>query len=170
MRRVRIELRRGETAAARGEEPVVEMYLADEESIVGFTFYPPGVARPHSDVLTWRWKAYICTTEPSAEVADRAPNQLDNRLLTAAEVAERFGVTRDWVYQHAEDLGALRLGEGDRPRLRFELTMVRDAFRRAVDTDGPETSRGHSRPSAPPSSGLTPGGAPLLPLRPESRS
>ena len=40
-------------------------------------------------------------------------------LLTAAQLAERLGVSRDWVYAHAGELGAIRLGESPRGRLRF---------------------------------------------------
>jgi predicted DNA-binding transcriptional regulator AlpA len=39
--------------------------------------------------------------------------------LDALEVARRLGVSREWVYEHAEELGATRLGSGRRPRLRF---------------------------------------------------
>jgi predicted DNA-binding transcriptional regulator AlpA len=39
--------------------------------------------------------------------------------LDALEVARRLGVSREWVYEHAEELGAARLGSGRRPRLRF---------------------------------------------------
>ena len=39
--------------------------------------------------------------------------------LDANEVARRLGVSRDWVYEHADDLGASRIGSGTRPRLRF---------------------------------------------------
>jgi len=42
------------------------------------------------------------------------------RLLTAAEVSDWWGVERSWVYAHADDLGARRLGAGPRPRLRFD--------------------------------------------------
>jgi hypothetical protein len=49
-------------------------------------------------------------------------------LLTAAQVAERFGVTRQWVYQHAVELGAQRLGQGTRPRLRFNAETVAAAL------------------------------------------
>jgi predicted DNA-binding transcriptional regulator AlpA len=39
--------------------------------------------------------------------------------LDAQEVAQRLGVSRDWVYEHAEELGVSRIGTGPRPRLRF---------------------------------------------------
>ena len=46
------------------------------------------------------------------------------RLLTAAEVSEWWGVERSWVYDHADELGAIRLGTGRRPRLRFDPELV----------------------------------------------
>jgi hypothetical protein len=54
-------------------------------------------------------------------------------LLDAAQVAERFGVSRSFVYEHAAELGAIRLGvlgEGRRPRLRFDPTAVAERLRR----------------------------------------
>jgi hypothetical protein len=53
--------------------------------------------------------------------------------LDAAAVAERFGVSRAWVYEHAEELGALRLGGGSRPRLRFDPVRVEAALSRRRD-------------------------------------
>lgn len=46
------------------------------------------------------------------------------KMLSATEVAELFGVSRRWVYDHAEVLGARRLGAGARPRLRFDPDEV----------------------------------------------
>lgn len=40
--------------------------------------------------------------------------------ITAEEVSRWWGVSRRWVYDHAEELGAQRLGSGRRPRLRFD--------------------------------------------------
>jgi hypothetical protein len=45
-------------------------------------------------------------------------------LLTASEVAVALNVTRGWVYAHADELGAIRLGDGPRPRLRFDPAVV----------------------------------------------
>jgi hypothetical protein len=47
-----------------------------------------------------------------------------SRLVDAAEVARELGVDRDWVYAHARELGARRIG-GDRGRLRFDLAQIR---------------------------------------------
>jgi hypothetical protein len=41
-------------------------------------------------------------------------------LVSAAEVANRLGVSSDYVYDHADELGAIRLGNGPKPRLRFD--------------------------------------------------
>lgn len=44
--------------------------------------------------------------------------------LTAVQVAERLGVSRDYVYDHAGQLGGQRIGDGPRPRLRFDAAAV----------------------------------------------
>jgi len=56
------------------------------------------------------------TLGPQQPAAPASPG----RLLSAAEVSEWWGVERAWVYEHAEQLGAIRLGAGQRPRLRFD--------------------------------------------------
>ena len=45
-------------------------------------------------------------------------------LVDAAAVAEYLGVTAGYVYEHAAELGARRLGSGPRARLRFSLEEV----------------------------------------------
>lgn len=61
-------------------------------------------------------------------VADLGPM----RFVDATVVAERLGVDREWVYTHADHLGAIRLG-GPHGRLRFDLQVVRE---RLDGTDG----------------------------------
>ncbi len=53
-------------------------------------------------------------SEGNVRPTREAPEWLDAR-----EVAQRLGVSREWVYEHAEELGASRIGTGPRPRLRF---------------------------------------------------
>jgi hypothetical protein len=48
----------------------------------------------------------------------------EKKMISAAKVSELWGVSRRWVYDHAEELGALRLGSGPRPRLRFDPEEV----------------------------------------------
>lgn len=59
----------------------------------------------------------------AALAEDRRPGD-EERLLTAAEVARRFGVSPEWVRENADRLGGLRLGDGPRPRLRFDPARV----------------------------------------------
>lgn len=42
-------------------------------------------------------------------------------LVDAATLAERLGVSRGFVYEHAHELGVIRLGSGPRARLRFDV-------------------------------------------------
>ena len=52
----------------------------------------------------------------------------ESALLTAAEVARRFDVSRDWVYAHAGELDVIKLGKGRKPRLRFDAARVERAL------------------------------------------
>jgi hypothetical protein len=76
-------------------------------------------------------------------------------LLTASEVAVAFNVARGWVYAHADELGAIRLGDGPRPRLRFDPTVV---------TQRLQARRG--RITASPPSDHVGAGVALLPIGP----
>lgn len=57
-------------------------------------------------------------------LAPRESARPRRRLLTAEEVARWWGIGRRWVYDHADELGAHRLGGGRRPRLRFDPDEV----------------------------------------------
>jgi hypothetical protein len=46
------------------------------------------------------------------------------KLISAEAVSDWWGVGRRWVYDHADELGARRLGTGKRPRLRFDPDEV----------------------------------------------
>jgi hypothetical protein len=59
------------------------------------------------------------------ELLDRRSPGIETPLLSALEVAQHFGVGRKWVYEHAEDPGAIRLGPGRRARMRFNATVVK---------------------------------------------
>src|ERR671911_166880 len=50
-------------------------------------------------------------------------------LVDAAELARRLGVERPWVYTHAIQLGAIKLGNGRRPRLRFDPQVAIERIR-----------------------------------------
>jgi hypothetical protein len=51
-------------------------------------------------------------------------------LLDAKELAQKLNVSVDYVYAHAADLGAMRLGDGPKARLRFELHTAQRGMRR----------------------------------------
>jgi hypothetical protein len=57
-------------------------------------------------------------------LASAEAQQPRERLISAEEVSEWWGVSRRWVYDHADELGAHRLGAGRRPRLRFDPEAV----------------------------------------------
>lgn len=49
-------------------------------------------------------------------------------LVDARELAEQLGVSIDYVYAHATQLGAMRLGSGPKARIRFDLDRARQAL------------------------------------------
>jgi hypothetical protein len=53
-----------------------------------------------------------------------ATGQTSTGLLSAAQLADALGFSREWVYDHAGELGAIRIGDGPRPRLRFNLAAT----------------------------------------------
>src|SRR5215218_11380616 len=78
----------------------------------------------------------------------RAELHLLPRLLTPNEVAERFAVSRTWVYEHATELGAVRLGDGPKARLRFDPDRVRQVLSRQPEpapARPAKTARGRMR-------------------------
>ncbi|HEX8745123.1 MAG TPA: hypothetical protein VF712_18505 [Thermoleophilaceae bacterium] len=80
-----------------------------------------------------------------AELLGATP-QAPVRYLDAAQLARALGVERAWVYAHAAQLGALRLG-GPRGRLRFDLERVREAL---APGGGPaECERARTAPRRP---------------------
>ena len=68
----------------------------------------------------------------AARLAELVPGPTDRGapkgLATAAEVAARLGVGRDWVYANQERLGVIRLGDGPKARLRFDLDRAAQAL------------------------------------------
>lgn len=95
----------------------------------------------------------------ATRVADLLKEQQpDAELVDAAAIARLFGVSRDFVYQHADELGAVRLGDGPKARLRFDPTRVGRVLRRPPEKPTP-ASRRHTRRRA------TRRSSSLLPIR-----
>jgi hypothetical protein len=77
----------------------------------------------------------------------QTPRATATRLADAAAVAERLGVDREWVYAHADQLGAIRLG-GPHGRLRFDLEVVSERLGGADATSWRPPKRAPRRPAS----------------------
>ena len=51
------------------------------------------------------------------------------QLLEPKQLAAALNVSLDYVYAHAADLGVMRLGDGPKARLRFDLRTAQTAIR-----------------------------------------
>ncbi len=51
------------------------------------------------------------------------------QLLEPKQLARALNVSLDYVYEHAADLGVMRLGDGPKARLRFDLQTAHTAMR-----------------------------------------
>ena len=65
------------------------------------------------------------------------------RYVDAAHVARVLGVDREWVYAHANQLGAIRLG-GPTGRLRFDLQHIERCLVEAPQAPGKHPAPGGS--------------------------
>ncbi len=147
------------------------------------TFLPPDRRSPASSPRpagAWarvRRAAAELTPETIEQIAHRVAELLrhdppddaasttgvSGELLDASQLARRLGLTRAWVYEHANELGAITLGDGPRPRLRFDPEIAAQALRarrrpkpaRLPTSDTPQPGRPRRRP---------PSTVPLLPV------
>ena len=103
-------------------------------------------------------------------VAERLAERLGGsatapQLVDAGTLAGLLGVTRGYVYEHADDLGAQRIGNGPRPRLRFDVDRARELAGRLpggevpASGDRPASAR-HRRRRRPRASRPVPGAVP----------
>ena len=77
-------------------------------------------------------------------------------LWSAREIAGYYGVTVNFVYDHADELGCIRLGGGRRPRLRFDPRIVRERWTLSGDAlpePAPTRRRARSKTSEAPRDG-----------------
>jgi hypothetical protein len=65
-------------------------------------------------------RARAGTADPGADA--------EGACLTVSQVAARYRVSRSWVYARQRELGAMRLGQGPRARLRFDPKVVAEAI------------------------------------------
>jgi hypothetical protein len=71
---------------------------------------------------------------------------LPEGLVDAHEIARRMGRSRWWVYEHAGELGAVRLGHGPRARLGFSPARADAYLKAAADLRAPVPSPSRARP------------------------
>jgi hypothetical protein len=78
------------------------------------------VTLDHEDIeaIAGRVARLLTSTGPAA-----------HQLLNPKELASALNVSVDYVYEHAMDLGAMRLGDGPKARLRFDLHTAQQAMR-----------------------------------------
>ncbi len=87
--------------------------------------------------------AMVATFEahPETRDTDHCAIKLDNRrgvvvddyddpgeLWTAKRLAAHYAIGVHFIYAHADELGAIRLGAGPCPRIRFDLAVVRERW------------------------------------------
>jgi hypothetical protein len=101
--------------------------------------------------------------QPQPTAAHDEAHPTPAHLLTAEQLARHLGLNRAWVYDHAAELGAIQLGNGPRPRLRFDAQLAAQALqarrRRKEPTAADDVPRPRpTRRRRPPST------VPLLPV------
>jgi hypothetical protein len=114
-------------------------------------------------------------TEALAEaIAERLDERQRARAgwVTAAVVAEHLSVDVDWVYEHADELGGIRLGDGPKARRRFRLATVDERLEATASCPRGRTLGGAATAGAEPRrrrrrSADNGHSAPLLPVRGE---
>ena len=87
-------------------------------------------------------------------------------LVDASELARRLGIERSWVYSHAIELGAVKLGQGKKPRLRFDPEIAAQVLRKVGEGPADPPARSCERAGQPRRGDGSV--VPLLPVRGES--
>jgi hypothetical protein len=73
--------------------------------------------------------------------------ELPTTLVDVETVARFLSVSPDWIYAHADELGARRLGRGPKARLRFSLHEVDERLRSC--SPGRDSRKATTLPPAP---------------------
>jgi Histidine kinase-, DNA gyrase B-, and HSP90-like ATPase len=109
--------------------------------------------------------ADLLADRPVERLGGVIPGQVEP-LVDAAEIARLHGKSRSWVYDHAGELVAVRLGSGPRPRLGFARARVANRLERIdkpVTASPPELPKPRRRRQR---AGRTATGASLRHVRP----
>ncbi len=118
-----------------------------EVEIEGLGVSPPGrYLLQISDEFVHAIADRVVELQREAE-AGSGPRQPE--LLTVTELAARLRVSAKWVYAHQNELGAVRLGEGPKARLRFPMTAARvEPYGYQQAAPAPDQSVEEAKPAA----------------------
>ena len=108
------------------------------------------IAEAVADVLAERGLVVYAGPSPSA------------RILKVTEVARLLGRGAPWVYEHAAELGAIRMGSGPRARIGFDLSTI-EQWKREHQIVPPQTRK---PPRRRPRRSALPSGGNLIPYEP----
>lgn len=86
-------------------------------------------------------------------------------LVDAREIARRTGRSRWWVYEHAAELGATKLGSGPNPRLAFSPARVQAYLAACSEPRDPQPAPVRVPPRRRRCAKHAPSGSELLPIR-----
>jgi hypothetical protein len=89
---------------------------------------------------------FVPTSPKSLHIHRNVTN--NDVLVDAAALAAHLSVDRGWVYEHADELGAVRLGSGPKARLRFDLEDVRRRLSATACSVGRESGSEQAAPPA----------------------
>jgi hypothetical protein len=118
------------------------------------------IAREIELLATRRGRLVAFDVEEIAELVASARPKVG--LIDARELAEELGVARDWVYANAERLGGVRLGNGPRARLRFDVELARQALAAGGNGAQPPSNGAAPRRRGRPRREVVPAGVPLI--------
>ena len=82
-----------------------------------------------------------------AELAPEPAPAVHDEFMDASDVARLTGFSRTWVYANAGRLGAYPVGDGKRPRLRFDPAVVSEFVKTRARC---QQAEGAARPGATP--------------------
>jgi predicted DNA-binding transcriptional regulator AlpA len=85
------------------------------------------------------------------------------RVLNAREVARLLGRSAPWVYSHATELGAIRMGTGPKARIGFDLASI-EQWKRNNQVGPPQARKAPQRSRR----STTPHATNLIPYEPSS--
>jgi hypothetical protein len=92
------------------------------------------------DQLVERVSERLCEQVRTALAGTVKDSHSTGALLSASALAEALGLSRSWVYEHADELGAMRIGSGSKARLRFDAEQARMALSGPTDRFGSKRS------------------------------